>query len=121
MKKTKEKEPTKIKKDKKTIPDNFSLLNIDGEEYKTTISKKYLNRKPYIPTDPNKAFSFIPGTIQKILVAEGDEVICGDRILILEAMKMKNIVLAAKDGFIDKIHVEVGELVPKGHLLFEYK
>lgn len=122
MKKKKEKETNNSKKGKNIMPEsNFTFLNIDGEEYKTTLTKKFLDRKSYVPTDPKKAFSFIPGNIQKINVAVGDEVVIGDRILILEAMKMKNVVLATRDGIINKIHVQVGEMVSKGHLLFEYK
>ena len=63
--------------------------------------------------------AFIPGTIQRIMVREGQKVSMGTPLLILEAMKMRNEVLSPVDGSVKKIHVREGEMVPKSHLLVE--
>ncbi|WP_130176011.1 biotin carboxylase N-terminal domain-containing protein [Cryobacterium sp. SO1] len=56
-------------------------------------------------------------TIVKILVAEGDTVVKGDLLLVLEAMKMEQPLTAHKDGVIGVIGANVGSTVSSGHLL----
>ncbi|WP_120338020.1 acetyl/propionyl/methylcrotonyl-CoA carboxylase subunit alpha [Cryobacterium soli] len=56
-------------------------------------------------------------TIVKILVAEGDTVVKGDLLLVLEAMKMEQPLTAHKDGVIGAIGADVGATVSSGHLL----
>ena len=61
----------------------------------------------------------LPGNIFKILVNVGDEVKKGDNLLIMEAMKMENNVLAEKDGVVKTIKVNVGDAVLQGDVLIE--
>ncbi|MDQ1556742.1 MAG: acetyl-CoA/propionyl-CoA carboxylase, biotin carboxylase, biotin carboxyl carrier protein [Actinomycetota bacterium] len=56
-------------------------------------------------------------TIVKLAVAEGDRVVKGDLILVLEAMKMEQPIAAHKDGTISGMNVAVGATVSSGHLL----
>jgi acetyl-CoA/propionyl-CoA carboxylase biotin carboxyl carrier protein len=56
-------------------------------------------------------------TIVKLAVAEGDVVVKGDLILVLEAMKMEQPITAHKDGTIANINASVGATVSSGHLL----
>ena len=63
--------------------------------------------------------AIIPGTIQRIMAKEGEEVTAGTPLLILEAMKMRNEVLSPVNGVVTKIHVSEGEMVSKAHLLIE--
>jgi biotin carboxyl carrier protein len=103
-----------------TNSDNdFGYLNINSGLYKTRLSKKYLNRKPYQPADPRFILSFIPGTIVEILVKEGEMVRKGDDLMILDAMKMKNRLKCSRDGRIRRIAVATGAKVSKGDLLIE--
>jgi biotin carboxyl carrier protein len=99
--------------------ENLESLNIDTSIYKTRLSKKYRSRKPHKAADPCLVYSFIPGTIVEILVVEGKKVKTGDGLVVLEAMKMKNLVKSAIDGTVKKITVKVGERVPRGSLLVE--
>jgi biotin carboxyl carrier protein len=94
-------------------------LNINLDLYKTRLSSKYKNRKPYKPADPKLILSFIPGTITDILVKEGQLVIKGEDLMILDAMKMKNRLKSSIDGKVKKIVVEKGARVSKGVLLIE--
>jgi len=87
--------------------------------YKTTLSKKYLNRKFYKAPNPNEVLSHIPGTIINILVKEGQKKKKGETILILEAMKMMNEVVMPFDGKVVKINVKKGEKIPKGFVIME--
>ena len=56
-------------------------------------------------------------TVVKIAVAEGDKVVKGDLVLVLEAMKMEQPIVAHKDGVIGLINAEPGATVSSGHLL----
>ena len=56
-------------------------------------------------------------TVVKISVEEGQKVVKGDLILVLEAMKMEQPVEAHKDGIISGINAEVGQTVSNGHVL----
>lgn len=59
----------------------------------------------------------MPGNIWKILVAEGDIVKSGQTLLILEAMKMENELVAPKDGKVLKIMTSEGTSVNTGDKL----
>ena len=56
-------------------------------------------------------------TVVKLAVAEGDKVVKGDLILVLEAMKMEQPLTAHKDGTVTGINASVGLTVSSGHLL----
>ena len=56
-------------------------------------------------------------TIVKLAVAEGDVVVKGDLILVLEAMKMEQPITAHKDGTVSAINAAVGTTVSSGHVL----
>ena len=58
-------------------------------------------------------------TIVKLAVAEGDSVVKGDLILVLEAMKMEQPIAAHKDGLVANVNVGVGETVSSGYLLLD--
>jgi acetyl-CoA/propionyl-CoA carboxylase biotin carboxyl carrier protein len=56
-------------------------------------------------------------TIVKLQVADGDRVVKGDLILVLEAMKMEQPITAHKDGTVGGLNASVGATVSSGHLL----
>ncbi len=61
----------------------------------------------------------MPGLVLEVSVTEGQAVKEGDRILILEAMKMENSILIHADAAIKKINVQAGQAVEKGQVLVE--
>ena len=93
---------------------------LDDRAYQTRLTRKFLRRKPYVPADPNRVLAHIPGVIRKIHVTEGQEVARGDRLLILEAMKMQNDVVAHNAGRVARVPVEEGQMVAKGQVLLEF-
>jgi biotin carboxyl carrier protein len=108
------------------IPENigtevFQTLTIEDVKYKTRLTKKYLNRKPYEAVNPKQVLSFIPGTIKKIYTMKGKKVKTGDKLADLEAMKMLNTIFAHTDGTIAEILVKEGDLVSKNKLLILFK
>jgi len=105
------------------MDENIEFIDFKYEEisYRTTLTKKFANRTSYTPPDPRKIVAFIPGTIIKVLVKEGQKVQKGDTLLVLQAMKMDNHLLASVNGKVKKIFVKQGEIVPKHHILVELK
>ncbi len=97
----------------------FGFLNINSRNYKTHLSRKFVERRPYTPADPKKVLSFIPGTVLDILVNEGQTVTAGQDLMILDAMKMQNRLKCLTEGKVRKISVKKGDKVAKGTLLLE--
>ncbi|HUX58787.1 MAG TPA: acetyl-CoA carboxylase biotin carboxyl carrier protein subunit [Bacteroidales bacterium] len=97
--------------------ETLGYLNINANLYQTRISKKFKNRKPYQPADPRIILSFIPGTVLDIFIKEGEDVKMGDDLMILDAMKMKNILKCNMDGKVKSISVKKGDKVSKGTIL----
>jgi len=62
----------------------------------------------------------MPGLILEILVKEGQQVSKGDKLMVLEAMKMENILKSAGDGTIRSIRVKPGMNVEKNQVLIQF-
>ena len=56
----------------------------------------------------------LPGVIIEVSVKEGDTVAAGQKVAVLEAMKMENEIQAEKAGVVTKIHVSKGDSVLEG-------
>ena len=61
----------------------------------------------------------MPGLVLSVAVQDGQAVKEGDRILILEAMKMENSILIHADATIKRVAVRPGQAVDKGQVLVE--
>jgi len=63
--------------------------------------------------------SSMPGLVIDVLVEEGQEIKEGDPVMIIEAMKMENVIKSKFDGRISKLHCEKGDAIDKNQLLLE--
>lgn len=63
--------------------------------------------------------AIMPGKIIRVLVAEGDQVVEGDVVCVLEAMKMENELKAPQPGLVRALHVQPGQDVEMGAVLAE--
>ena len=66
-----------------------------------------------------KVLAPIPGVVLEVDVKVGDTVKKGDRLLLLEAMKMENNIVAEKDGTISAVHVSKDQKVLENELMIE--
>ena len=72
-----------------------------------------------LPTPVREFRSPMPGVIISVDVREGDEVIVGDQICVLESMKMRQALRADWSGVVRRIHVTPGQQVMDGNLIAE--
>jgi len=69
------------------------------------------------PADPLQACAPMPGMVTEVAVSVGQEVKAGDKLVVLEAMKMLTIVSAGADGTVKKVLVHKGDPVSSDDLL----
>lgn len=62
----------------------------------------------------------MPGLVIDLKVKAGDTVKAGDALLILEAMKMENILKATGDAVVKNVKTKKGDSVEKGQVLIEF-
>jgi biotin carboxyl carrier protein len=62
----------------------------------------------------------MPGLILDLKIKTGDTVNAGDALLVLEAMKMENILKAPGSGVVKELKVKKGDSVEKGQILIEF-
>jgi biotin carboxyl carrier protein len=112
----------KIKNTEGTADKNAAMntITVHGEVYSTTLTKKYMNRKKWVRHDEKLLYSYIPGTITEVYGKEGQLIKKGEKLLLLEAMKMLNSITVPVSGKIKKINVKVGDKIPKGFLMVEF-
>ena len=100
-------------------------LRINGQTHKVTIREEIdqllssmgLDMKAMQKAEPVKAP--MPGMILKVLVAPGQQINKGDGLLVLEAMKMENILKASSSAIVKSIKVNERTAVEKGAVLIE--
>ena len=63
----------------------------------------------------------MPGKVLEVNVKVGDKVKQGENLLVLEAMKMENIIKSPEDGIIKSCEVKVGTTVNKNQILITFK
>ncbi|EMC2386822.1 acetyl-CoA carboxylase biotin carboxyl carrier protein subunit [Enterococcus faecalis] len=73
--------------------------------------------QPAAPAGADAMPAPMPGTVLKVLVNVGDTVSENQPLLILEAMKMENEIVAGKAGTVTGIHVTQGQIVNPGESL----
>ena len=63
----------------------------------------------------------MPGQVKVVNVAEGDTVVAGDVLLVLEAMKMEHALTAPESGSVEMLGCQLGEQVDVGAMLIKLK
>lgn len=127
----------------KKVTENEALVEVNGREHTVsinqieslilpeTIPKVTPEQKPGIKLPPSSPTlspasadgitAPMPGQIKAILVREGDMVKAGQKLLIMEAMKLENKLPAPRDGKVKQILVRDGDIVSQGQELIIIK
>ncbi|MCZ4242990.1 biotin/lipoyl-containing protein [Pedobacter punctiformis] len=103
------------------------IIKVNGNSYKIKVEDQFDQLLKQLGLD-NLATSKVseikapmPGLVLNVIVAEGAEVKKGDNLLVLEAMKMENILKSSTDGIVKKILVKQGDKVEKNQVLIQFK
>ncbi|CKT52158.1 AccA3 [Mycobacterium tuberculosis] len=108
-----------------SLPADLALSNGGGCDPVGVIRRKPKPRKRGAHTGAAASGDAVTapmqGTVVKFAVEEGQEVVAGDLVVVLEAMKMENPVTAHKDGTITGLAVEAGAAITQGTVLAEIK
>jgi len=75
--------------------------------------------KKTISTSAYQVKAPLPGNVMQVYVKSGDQVKKGDKLMVYEAMKMENDVLAEKDGTVKTIMYQPGDSFLQGEVLIE--
>jgi len=100
-------------------------IEVNGNKYEVKIEDEYdqLVKKMGLSVGGAQVMKNVkapmPGLILDILAEPGQSVEKGDQLLILEAMKMENVLKAEGEGVIKSIEVQKGNAVEKGQILIE--
>ena len=90
-------------------------IEIDDIEFAKNIKK----RTKAEDNNTSQVGSPLPGQISKIYVVKGSKVIKGDKLLVIEAMKMETTINAEKSGLVKSIFVSSGDNIETKDLLLE--
>ena len=93
------------------------FVAIDGESYALTREQPNAGGSQVAAVASPEIVAPMPGRVIQVLVKPGDAVASGDTLLILEAMKMENRLLAEAAGVVDAVKVAQGQLVEGGQVL----
>ena len=102
------------------------VLKINGKHYPVILKDRFdlLLEKMGMNTGAGARVNHVrapmPGLIIQLKVKDGDVVKAGDTLLILEAMKMENIIKAPGDAMVKSVKVRMGEGVEKNQVLIEF-
>lgn len=100
-------------------------VSVNGASYQVDIKDEYddLLHRMGLDVTPEQKMTDVrapmPGLILDVVVKVGQTVQKGDQLVILEAMKMENVLQAESDGIVKKIEVSKGDTVEKTQVLIE--
>lgn len=92
-----------------------TLVSYKGQVYE--VSKPGSSRKSGVAASKGEAHAPMPGLIVDVMVSDGDSVVMGQKLLVLEAMKTQQPILAPFDGVVDLLPVKKGQQIVEGALL----
>ena len=92
-------------------------VDVDGPTGHTRLTRKPRFTDPADAVASGSLLAPMPGTVVRVLVEPGAEVVAGQAVLVLEAMKMQHTVAAPYDGVVTQVDVREGQQVAAGDVL----
>ncbi len=102
------------------------VIRVNGNKYTVQIKDKYDNLLKELGIDVASALKVkemkapMPGLVVDVRVKEGGTVQKGDALVVLQAMKMENILKSPADATIKKIHIKKDDTIEKNQLLISF-
>ena len=63
----------------------------------------------------------MPGLLVQVAVKPGQEVKAGERVAVIEAMKMENVLLASADGVVKEVRAQQGDSLAVDQAIVEFE
>ena len=104
---------------------NF-VIRVNGNKYAVQLKDKYDDLLKELGMEMGSSVKVkelkapMPGLVVDVRVKEGDEVKKGDALVVLQAMKMENILKCPADAVIKKIHIKKDSTIEKNQLLISF-
>lgn len=104
--------------------DGVYLVSADGVSRRIEVSDPLTvlaaqSRDASAAKHGGRVTAYMPGRVVSLLVEPGASVVAGQGLVVLEAMKMQNEIQAERAGVVKAVHVQAGQSVDGGDLLFE--
>jgi biotin carboxyl carrier protein len=102
-------------------------VEVNGNRYDVNIKDRYdqllhdLGMDAIVSSKADFVKAPMPGLVVNILVSEGETVTKDTPLIILEAMKMENVLKAPAAGIVDKIQVKAKDAVEKNQVLISFR
>jgi 3-methylcrotonyl-CoA carboxylase alpha subunit len=98
--------------------DDELIIFSNGKSFNLSLLNNVLDEELAV-TDGNLTAP-MPGSIISIEVDAGNKVSAGDKLMVLEAMKMEHAIIAPADGLVEEIFYRVGDQVQEGSQLLQF-
>lgn len=104
-----------------TVDGQTHRVGVEEEEKAASAPRPAAARKPAPKATSvgGKILAPLPGVVLSVEVSAGDSARAGDTLLVLEAMKMENVIQADSDCVVQAVHVAKGDKVEASQLLME--
>lgn len=106
--------------------DGKQRIKVDGTIYETEAIDKFdellkkLGMEKGAAGKVNELKAPMPGLVLEVAVEPGQIVAKGDRLLVLEAMKMENVIKSPTDATVSSIEIEKGDTVEKNQVMVRF-
>ncbi len=96
-------------------------LRVDAQVLSARAAELLARMPKKLPPDLTAlVLSPMPGLLRELAVAQGQEVKSGEKVAVIEAMKMENVLRAERDGRVKCIHAQVGASLAVDDLILEF-
>lgn len=109
------------------VDTKLATLRINGRKYKTQMKDEFdkllkdLGLEGLTVKKEVNIKSPMPGLVLDVMVQPGDTIKKGDQVLVLEAMKMENIIKSQADAVVKSVKIDTGVAVEKNQVLIEFE
>lgn len=110
----------------KVAEGNIVIVKINGNLYRIALEDQYDGLLKKLGLDNVSASKVqeirapMPGLVLNVMVIPGQEVIKGDSLLVLEAMKMENLIKSPASGTVKQVLIKKGDKVDKNEVLIQF-
>ena len=106
--------------------DGLAQVTVDGEEFSVSYTEKKKEEEAAVaapietasaakaPSGSMSIVSPLPGVLVEVCVAKGQSVKTGQKVAVIEAMKMENEILSECDGTVTQVHAAKGDSLLEG-------